>query len=342
MMQRYNDIMHFHMPPRTLLDNGEMRHVGFELEFSGLELEKAVEMVAQMVGGNVETFNPWYHLIKNTPWGNFILVLDFQFLINSGLQEWLRDIGLESALDSEEVEAIEYFLGTFSASLVPYELTTPALPLTEIAVIETIKNGLRDVGALGTTANPLYVFGFHINPEIPSLDAHIILAYLRAFLVLEELLQARIKPDFSRRLSPYIDPFGNDYIMKVLHPSYRPDMTAFIDDYLDANPTRNRALDLLPLLAWIDRKRVVSALPDEKITPRPTLHFRLPNSRIDEHAWHTYDPWNSWVLVERLATDNDSLTAFAYSKYRLMKSPFYFFRKKQWVRRMRQWAETFE
>lgn len=332
--------MDFHTPPRISTENGEMRHVGFELEFSGVKLEKAAEIVAQTVGGEVETFNPWYHLIKNTRWGNFILVLDFQFLINAGLQEWLRDIGLDGALDAEEIEAIEYFLGTFSAPLVPFELTTPALPLSDMAIVETLKNRLRDAGALGTAANPLYVFGFHINPEIPSLDVHTILAYLRAFLVLEELLKARIQPDFSRRLSPYIDPFDNDYVMKVLHPSYRPEMATFIDDYLDANPTRNRALDLLPLLAWIDRKHVLSALPDEKITPRPTLHFRLPNSRIDEQAWHTYDPWNSWVLVERLAEDTDTLTALAYAKYRMMKSPFYFFRKKQWLQRTQAWAET--
>lgn len=334
--------MNFHIPPRSRLENGETRHVGFELEFSGLTLERAADIVAMVVGGKVETFNPWYHLVKNTPWGNFILVLDFQFLINSGLQDWLRDIGLEGTLEAEEIEAIEYFLGTFSSSLVPYELTTPALSLSKMMIIEEIKNALRDAGALGTAANPLYVFGFHINPEMPALDVHTILAHLRAFLVLEELLHARIKPDLSRRLSPYIDPFCADYIMKVLHPSYRPDMTAFMDDYIQANPTRNRALDLLPLLAWIDRTRVMSALPEEKITPRPTLHFRLPNSRIDEHAWHTYDPWNNWVLVERLASDNDTLIAFAYAKYRMMISPFYFLRKKQWIKRTRQWAEKCE
>lgn len=329
----------FQLPPILSTSKGTIRHVGFELEYSGLELASSAALVAEATGGIVEEINPWYFLIKETAWGNFSLVLDFQFLINSGLHQWLQTAGFDSAIDTEVIEAIENFLGTFSASLVPYELATPPLPIDRPALIETLKDRLRTAGAIGTASNPLYVFGFHINPEVPRQDIDTILAYMQAFLLLYEYLVERIKPNLTRRLSPYIDPFGTEYIMMVLAPVYRPSIAQFIDDYLEYNPTRNRALDLLPLLAKIDLKRVRKVLPDEKINPRPTFHFRMPNSRVDDPAWHTFDPWNSWILVERLANDRDTLRSLCYERYKMMESPFYMLDKTKWLERIHRWAE---
>jgi hypothetical protein len=320
--------------------NGEVRHVGFELEYSGPSLETCARIVADITDGEIEEINPWYYIVGGTKWGNFSLVLDFQFLIRSGLQEWLHDTGIDEAMDAEVIEAIEYFVGSFSASLVPFELTTPPLPLNDMGLAETLKNALRDAGAQGTNANPLYIFGFHINPEIPKLDVETVLAYLRAYLLLYDLLNDQIRPVLTRKLSFYIDPFPSDYIRRVLHPAYRPSITQFIDDYLEANPTRNRGLDLLPILTLIDRKRVRDLLPDEKISPRPAFHFRLPNSRVDEKAWHVSDPWNSWVLVERLASDPEKLLSLSYARYRMMHSFFYRFKKKFWIERIRRWADA--
>ena len=328
----------FLLPPVVRCENGEMRHVGFELEYSGPSLERCAQIVADITGGQSEEINPWYHVIRHTEWGDFSLILDFQFLIRSGLQEWLHNAGFDDAMDEEMIEAIEYFIGSFSASLVPFELTTPALPLTSMSIIETLKDALRSAGAMGTAANPLYIFGFHINPEIPRTDVRTVLAYLRAYLLLYDLLEEEIHPVFTRRLSPYIDPFPSDYVRQVLHPAYRPTIAQFTDDYLEANPTRNRGLDLLPLLAWIDLGRVRRALPDEKINPRPAFHFRLPNSRVDEPGWHTCDPWNSWITVERLANDPDALLSLSYERYRMMHSFFYRLKKKHWIERIRRWT----
>lgn len=330
----------FQLPPISRCENGEIRHVGFELEYSGPPLQTCAQIVAELTGGALEEINPWYYSIGPTEWGTFSLTLDFQFLIRSGLQEWLHDAGFDDAMETEEIEAIEYFIGSFSASLVPFELTTPPLPMHELSLMETLKNALRDAGALGTSANPLYIFGFHINPEIPKVDVQTVLAYLRAYLLLYDLLAEQIRPVFTRRLSPYIDPFPADYIRQVLHPAYNPTLPQFTDDYLQANPTRNRALDLLPLLAWNDLGAVRRALPDEKIRPRPAFHFRLPNSRVDDPGWHTSDPWNSWTLVERLASDTEMLLSLSYARYRMMHSFFYRFKRKNWIERIRRWAES--
>ena len=86
-------------------------------------------------------------------------------------------------------------------------------------------------------------------------------------------------------------------------------MAKLIDDYIAFNPTRNRDLDLLPLLAFIDEAEVRRQLPDEKINPRPTFHYRLPDMQLGDPDWGLASEWNRWVLVERLAEDGERLAA---------------------------------
>jgi hypothetical protein len=96
---------------------------------------------------------------------------------------------------------------------------------------------------------------------------------------------------------------------RLVAPDYWPGLSAFIDDYLDANPTRNRDLDLLPLLLHLDEPRVRAALPDEKINARPTFHYRLPDARVSDPGWSIAPDWNRWVAVERLAAERSRLDA---------------------------------
>ncbi len=88
---------------------------------------------------------------------------------------------------------------------------------------------------------------------------------------------------------------------------YRPDIETLIDDYLEANPDRNRALDSLPLFAHIDEPRVRDVVDDDRIKPRPTLHYRLPNCDIDVDGWSVSTAWNHWLQVELLANDQKRL-----------------------------------
>jgi hypothetical protein len=71
----------------------------------------------------------------------------------------------------------------------------------------------------------------------------------------------------------------------VLAPGYRPDLAGLAGDYLAANPTRDRGLDLLPVLLHLDPARVRAALPREKVGARPALHYRLPRARVGEPGW---------------------------------------------------------
>jgi hypothetical protein len=328
----------FLKPPIETNAQNKLRTVGFELEYSAVELQKSAQLLLQTVGGGtIKEINPYYYKIEATPFGNFSLMLDFQFLISKGLEKWLHDVKLDRIIKKEIALALEEFIATLSQTIVPYEISTPPLAIDKLDIMEEIKENFRKNGAQGTDANPLYAFGFHINPQLHSFEVAEIVDTLKAFFLLYDYLVDLLEPDIVRRITPYIDPFDEIYIKKILDNSYAPNMQEFIEDYLFFNPTRNRALDLLPLLAFIDAKTLFATLPDEKISPRPTYHYRLPNSKIDEESWHTYEAWNSWILVEKLAFDKQTLREFSQEYLTLLNDPLCLLVKDGWVEKMKLW-----
>ena len=79
------------------------------------------------------------------------------------------------------------------------------------------------------------------------------------------------------------------------------------NDYLAANPTRKRDLDLLPLFLFLDEARVRTRLPHEEISARPVFHYRLPHASVGDETWSILPDWEAWVAVERLAADRGQL-----------------------------------
>jgi hypothetical protein len=182
------------------------------------------------------------------------------------------------------------------------------MPVTHLAPLDELRRLLSQNDAAGTRARPWYAFGMHINPEIPSDDPGQLRDYLRAFLLLYPSLKKRVGVNFARSLSPYINPFPDEYVCLVLGPDYPADAGRLIDDYLAFNPTRNRPLDMLPVLCHLNEGRVMDRVEDKHLVkPRPAFHYRLPNCLVDEPDWTLAREWNTWVTVEQLANDADRL-----------------------------------
>ncbi len=328
------------LPPVCLKDDrGNLRHAGFEFEYANVPIALSIAALQREYGGVVEMINPYHYKLKESHYGTFTVMIDFQFLANSILKSWVKKAGLEGVLDEEMIDSIEQFVAAAGESVVPYEVTTPPLPMDNLKEAQKIKEILRHLGARGTKASPVYAFGMHINPQVRSLNIEKILSEVKAFFVLYDFLLEWIDPDLTRRITPYINPFNSEYRILVLSEDYKPDMQQFIDDYLLYNPTRNRALDLLPLLCYIDEARVKKALPDEKIGKRPTYHYRLCDSRVDEETWCVCQGWNSWVLVERLADDSASLTTLSTKTMDYLLSPFSVLEKVSFMAEVRLWVE---
>lgn len=295
-------------PPYTR--GGGVRKVGVELEFSGLSLPDAAEAVRAAYGGALRQDHEYRYTVA-TPLGEFEVTFDSSLLSDRRYEQLIDGLGLPAG--GSVKEAVEGALRRLGRSIFPLEIGTPPIPAGQLNELNKLERALRDRHAEGTKAGLLYAFALHFNPEVPDPgDPAGVAATLRAFLLLYRWLFREAEVDRLRRLLPFIDPFPEAYARLVIDPGYAPDMARLIDDYAHHNPTRNRPLDLLPLLAWNDRDLMSRpALAGQKVSPRPTYHYRLPNSSIDDPNWSIAQEWGRWVLVERLAADADRLARLA-------------------------------
>jgi hypothetical protein len=212
----------------------------------------------------------------------------------------------------------------------------PSLPFTQLQKAEALRLALYENQAKGTKASILYAFAMHINPELPVKDITTVLNHTRAFLLLYPWLLKVCNVDFSRRLTAFINPFPPEYFQLVLDPAYDPDLDQFVSDYNQYNSDRNRPLDLYPVLAWLDQSKIDQLENLGKVKPRPTFHYRLPNSLIDDPEWTIATEWNSWVEVEWLANDPDRLRELSEAYLQADKQSQREF-DQLWVNRMEEW-----
>ncbi len=315
------------LPPVVVREDGGTRRVGFELEFSGISLDETAQAVCSALQGRPGAQTAAERTVTVDGLGEFHVELDWDFLKRKASEyerfaegtEWLEQLTRAAAL------------------LVPVEVVCPPIPVTDLAVLEALVTALRGSGAMGTEDSLIAAYGIHINTEIPKLDAATLFAYLRAFALLQWWLMDTSKIDPARRVSPYIDPFSEAYLSRVLS---RSDATLddIFDDYLAYNPSRNRALDMLPLLAEIDEERVRRAVDDPRIKARPTFHYRLPNSLIDRADWSLAAAWNSWCVVEQLAVRHEDLDRLA-ARFLATDRPLIGHNRGEWVRSIDRWLQ---
>lgn len=299
------------LPPALYTSDGSVRRVGLEFEFSGLGIETISGIVERTLGGKVRAVSEYEHEVGDTALGTFRIELDFAYLKRAAREHAKEDDDFRLVRLSDEM------IGAVAERIVPFEIVTPPVPVDRLDELVPLCASLREEGALGTRHSPVYAFGLHMNPELPGLDAGTVLAYLKSFLCLYDWLVQSSEVDWSRRLTPYVQAFPRDYVRRVVDRNYHPDMTELIDDYLEANPDRNRALDMLPLFSHVDEPRVRAVVDDPRVKSRPTLHYRLPNCNIDEPGWDVLKPWSDWIQVERLANDAKRLEKMCrgYTKY---------------------------
>jgi hypothetical protein len=299
------------LPLQLHTETGAVRRLGVEIEFTGMEVDSIVETIISLYGGRADALSDYEVNVIDTTLGQFGVELDFSYIKRISRERH------ESADTNDLEELAEAIVGAIAKQLVPFEVVAPPIAMTELWQLEDLFVNLRNSDAQGTHASAKNAFGLQLNPEMPNCEAATILNYMRAFLCLYEWLKMRCDVDFSRRLTSYVDPFGKDYVRKILKPSYQPTIDQLIDDYLDYNPTRNRALDMLPLFAHIDEPRLRAKIDDDRVKARPTLHYRLPNSLIDDHQWGLIHPYRDWLQVDNLAMDKARLEKIcqAYRNY---------------------------
>ena len=328
----------FLLPPRLYNSAGEIRKVGFEIEFGGLSLEETAKIILSLYDGTLERKHNFAFKVKGTQFGDFHLESDSRFLSQKKYSAYLEKMGV--APESALTDNVEKFLDKLAGTLLPFEIAMPPIPINQLQAAERIRERLFENSALGTSSSIFAAFGMQFNPEVPDENPQTILGYLRAFFLLYDWLVEESEIAIARRIAPYINPFPQEYMDLVLNPLYQPDMRNLILDYLDFNPTRNRPLDLLPLFTYLNRD-LVFRFPVERhlIKARPTFHYRLPNSEIDDPHWSFAKEWNKWVFVEELAADPVKSLRMSYDYFEF-HSPSRIFQKGPWVSKTREWIDA--
>lgn len=291
--------------PVTATDQGNPRRVGCELEFAGLPLETIARAVSEGLGGDIEKVSEAEFYVHVADGESYRIELDWAFAKSQGRSR--AEARTDDGVDLNEKDRLMSVLTAVAGQVVPAELVCPPLGLPRLAQLDPVVTRLRQEGALGTGESSMYAFGVHLNPEVPATDADTIRRYFQAFLLCQDWLIGQHEVDLTRRLTPYIDRFPAEYIALVLGYDDAVTVEAMMDDYVGFNPTRNRALDMLPLFRHLDDARLTAMIDDPRINARPTFHYRLPNCDIQRDGWTLAESWNPWCVVETLAEDRECL-----------------------------------
>ncbi len=300
-----------YMDPQMSDKRTKTRSVGFELEYADVSLEKSAMLICDLFGGNIrkETEAEW--TVSGTCFGTFRLEID---------AESIKKVASDLPLGAKKVEGIlgEAYRATadkaveaisnLGSKIVPFEIVTPPVPLEDISKLDELRKALHKASAKGTKSSLYNAFGLHINPDVISKMSNSILRHIQAFALLQPWLRDVHEMDVTRSLSGYVEPYPSDYVEHIIAVDYKPSLEQLIRDYHAFNPTRNRALDMLPLFAYLKPKLVKELYgADEKINARPTYHYRFPNCEIANSDWSLMKEWSRWLLVEETAANSSRL-----------------------------------
>lgn len=321
------------MPNRLLGRDDSPRRVGVEIEMSGIELAVIAEQLVAEYGGAIDCVSEYEFKVTGSTLGDFKVDLDFEYLQKLGRHEKDADSEWSQKFEEFAADAIQALM----KNLIPCELISPPIQFDRLGELDAVVECLRLRGANGTRQSLFSAFGLHLNPELPDMKSTTILAYLRAFVCLQEWLEAREDVVLSRKLSPFIRSYPGEYEDLILEEDYAPSLSQLIDDYLVHNPTRNRVLDMLPMLAFLDEERVLEVVGTQKLRKRPTLHYRLPNCDIDNPDWGIWRSWNDLMQVESLANDATRLRAICEACRASRKSGYFSLEYHSWKDNVEKW-----
>lgn len=287
--------MHRPFPPlpHPLTEAGTVRKVGVEIEFSGLSEEETASVVQHRFGGSVSDASAHELSVTGTEIGDIEIELDTA--LRKLADSKLLDAGLSVA-----------------RGVIPVEIVTKPLTLDQMENLDRLRDDLRKAGAVGTKDGILLGFGVHLNVEIVSAEAAHTARTVLAFALLEDWLRDVMKIDRTRRILPFVEPWPRQFAVALAHEGFDLTFETIRRHYSEHVNSRNHGLDLLPIFKDFDEAAFERDFPDHRsVKGRPAFHYRLPNSRIDEHAWSLREEWVNWCRVERLAADTEGLKRLA-------------------------------
>ena len=294
-------------------DPDRARLVGVEIEFTGLDAHGAARVLAAELGGEVAFDGTYLARVVDSALGELELELDTRYAHPPDERSGLVDKALDSLGAREEAAKL-------LSAVVPVELITPPLVPAQFPLVDRALSALARAGAEGTEAGALYAFGLHLNIGLSHGGAERAIRIAGAYSFAERWLRERWPVDTSRRLVPFIDAYPTGWRVELserMADRRVPDLESFVRLYHTYNPSRNRGLDLWPLLAHLAPESVERLDGGPVKHPRPAFHYRWPDSRIGEPDWSLWREFDRWLLIERAADDPDRLERMRASSHAL-------------------------
>jgi Putative amidoligase enzyme len=211
-------------PPILLAADGSLRRVGVEI--LGPSAQVAAEALAHDLGGTCQAEDPHAFKVSGTHLGDLLIETDLRHVHPDRHPELSLRLGHRMAA----------WLGTVASPFVPRELITAPIPIARLPEIDSLVASLRSAGAYGRGTVLWNSLGLHFNIDPPRLDAATVMAFLKAFLLVNDRLRREIVRGSFRRALVLPPDYPQAYKKRVLDLDYRPDLPKLTDDYLAANP----------------------------------------------------------------------------------------------------------
>lgn len=264
---------------------GAPRRVGIEIECGGLTEDAVAQILCDTLGGRMERTADFEYAVRDTEIG------DIEVLLDTAFRDKAAGEVARAGLD-------------LSRYVVPVEFVTEPIEPARIPRVDAAARALAEAGATGTQDGLVLGFGLHLNVALHGDRIADMLPVLTAFALIEDWMRDRIGIDTSRRALPFVATYPTALLDRLctLGVDWTPEL--LLQTYLATAPSRNHALDMLPILKMIDPDRVVEAVPQMgHKSGRYAWHYRLPDCRIDQPDWSVSREWNRWCAVERVAAD---------------------------------------
>jgi hypothetical protein len=268
--------------------------VGVEVEFTGLSARDATLALHKGLAGEIFEEDPHAYKLQASDIGDIWVELDVRHA---------HPQRHGAALTLNAGRTLSSVLGTLITPFAPREMILSPRPVSDLGDVDRAVAILRGAGAKGDGRILFDTLGLHFNVSTEPKNIANIRATTLAFARLDPHLRTLIAEEGGQRQMRLAPAFPKAYVQLLESRSPDQDPGDFIDDYLACNPTRDRALDLLPLLLHLDGPRVRRRLPYEKISPRPVFHWRLPVARVGRQDWSILPTWQAWLNVEDVAAE---------------------------------------
>ncbi|MEQ8517328.1 MAG: amidoligase family protein, partial [Chromatocurvus sp.] len=164
----------FRQPSAQHDESGNLRTVGFEIEFTRVSLADAIAAVEREYSSARKNATAAACDLEIDGLGTFGIELDWEFL--------------KQQAEATGGDLPEDWVGLLSQAaelVVPVEVVCPPIPLNRLDELLPLTRALREAGAEGTASSLIAAYGVHINPRSPALDSATLWHYLRAFSLLQ-------------------------------------------------------------------------------------------------------------------------------------------------------------